>query len=76
MMSIEPRISVFYEGSTVLDYAQAVLTTVMPGYSHNNPWEWRNDFLLPPEVQQLSKEIEGVMVCASKHHTSVFPSAR
>jgi hypothetical protein len=74
MMSIEPRISVFYEGSTVLDYAQAVLTTVMPGYSHNNPWEWRNDFLLPPDVQQLSKEIEGVMVCASKHHT-VFPSS-
>jgi hypothetical protein len=62
MLSIEPKFSVFYQGSSVLEYAQAVLTTAMPGYHPNNPWEWRNDFLLPQEVHALSKEIKGVMV--------------
>lgn len=63
MMSIEPKFSVFYEGSSVLEYTQAVLTTVLPRHSAFSPWEWNNAFLLPQEIRELSKEIKGVMVC-------------
>ena len=64
MLSIEPKFSVFYQGSNILDYAQAVLTVAMPGHnSFNRPWEWSRDHLLPQEIRELSKEIKGVKVC-------------
>lgn len=59
MMSIEPSFSVFYEGLSVVDYTQAVLTK-----NPRNPWEWTNDFLTPPEQKEISKELKGVVVRA------------
>ena len=57
MMSIEPSFSVFYEGLSVVDYTQAVLTK-----NPMRPWEWMNDFLTPPEQKEISKELKGVVV--------------
>jgi Argonaute linker 1 domain len=57
MMSIEPSFSVFYEGLSVVDYTQAVLTKIP-----TRPWEWTSDFLTPPEQKEVSKELKGVVV--------------
>jgi hypothetical protein len=57
MLSIEPSFSVFYEGRPVTDYAQAVLTK-----NPTRPWEWTNDYLLPAEAKEVSKELRGLIV--------------
>lgn len=57
MMSIEPSFSVFYEGLSIVDYTQAVLTK-----NPMRPWEWTNDFLTPPEQKEISKELKGLVV--------------
>ena len=58
---MEPKFSVFYQGSSMLDFTQAVLTMMMHGHSSFRPWEWGNkESLQPPEIRELSKEIKGV----------------
>jgi Argonaute linker 1 domain len=61
MLSIEPSFSVFYQGKSVVDYAQAVLTK-----NARQPWQWTADQLTDKEAREVSKELKGLTVRSSR----------
>ena len=58
-LSIEPSFSVFYEGKSVCEYVEAVLS------DGNRKYQWSASGMSAADIRNASKELKGLRVCSN-----------